>query len=66
MDPLTAALTLAGAIVGHIPEPDPAIRRAQYVRRLTALVSRLEALPRLTPVQRGRLDGARAALVTFA
>lgn len=62
MDPLSAALTLAAAIVGHLPQPDPVIRRARYVQRLTALVARLEAKPRLTPMQRGRLEGAREAL----
>lgn len=66
MDPITSALTLASAIVGHLPEPDPTIRRAQYVRRLTALVTRLEARPRLTLMQRGRLEGARAAPATLA
>lgn len=62
MDPITAALTLAGAIVGHLPEPDPVIRRAEYVRHLAALVARLEARPTLTPIQKGRLAGAREAL----
>lgn len=61
-DPLTAALTLAGAVVGLIPHPDPDVRRARYVRRLAALVARLEARETLTPYQRGRLEGARAAL----
>lgn len=43
-DPLTLALHLATAIVGHLPEPDPELRRARYVGRLAHLVARLEAL----------------------
>lgn len=62
MDPITLALSLAAALVGLIPEPDPVMRRARYVQRLTALETRLAARPKLTPLQRGRLEGARAAL----
>ena len=61
-DPLTLALHLAAAIVGHLPEPDPELRRARYVRRLAHLVARLEALGELRPGQVARLAGARAAL----
>ena len=61
-DPLTLALHLATAIVGHLPEPDPELRRARYVGRLAHLVARLEALGELRPGQAARLAGARAAL----
>jgi len=61
-DPLTLALHLATAIVGHLPEPDPELRRARYVGRLTRVVVRLEALGELRPGQAARLAGARAAL----
>ncbi len=66
MDPITLALALAAGIVGKLPEPDPVIRRAQYVRRLTATVVRLERRAHRTPVQEGRLEGARAALRVLA
>ena len=66
MDPITVALHLAAAIVGLLPEPDPVLRRARYVQRLAALEARLAARSRLTPLQRGRLEGARAALVVLA
>jgi hypothetical protein len=59
---LGLALHLAAAIVGHLPEPDPEIRRARYVGRLAHLVARLEALGELRPGQAARLAGARAAL----
>ena len=61
-DQIALALHLATSIVGLIPEPDPELRRARYVQRLTALVARLEARVALTPAQTGRLAGARAAL----
>jgi hypothetical protein len=61
-DALTLALHLAIAIVGHLPEPDPELRRARYVGRLAHLVARLEALSELRPGQAARLAGARAAL----
>jgi len=57
-----AIVGLAGALVALISTPDPAIRRARLVRQWTATVARLEALPRRTPAQEGRLAGARAAL----
>jgi hypothetical protein len=56
------ALHLATAIVGHLPEPDPDLRRARYVGRLAHLVARLEALGELRPGQAARLAGAKAAL----
>lgn len=59
---LSPLLTLASAIVAHLPAPDPAIRRARLVKHWTATVARLEALPKRTPEQEGRLAGARAAL----
>ena len=61
-----AIVGLAGAIVALIPPPDPAIRRARLVRKWTATVARLEALPRRTPEQEGRLAGARAALLALS
>jgi len=57
-----ALVGLAGALVALIPTPDPAIRRARLVRQWSATVARLEALPKRTPAQEGRLAGARAAL----
>ena len=45
-DPLTLALHLATAIVGHLPEPEPELRRARYVGRLAHLVARLERVRR--------------------
>ena len=57
-----AIVGLAGALVALIPPPDPAIRRARLVRQWSATVARLEALPKRTPAQEGRLAGARAAL----
>ncbi len=57
-----AIVGLVGAVVAHLPTPDPAIRRARLVRQWTATVARLEALPKRTPAQEGRLAGARAAL----
>lgn len=69
MDVVTLALHLAAEIMGHIPEPDPELRRAHYVQRLARLVGRLEAraaLRPLTPAQVGRLAGAKAALATLS
>ena len=57
-----AIVGLAGALVALIPPTDPAIRRARLVRQWAATVARLEALPKRTPAQDGRLAGARAAL----
>jgi len=57
-----AALGLACALVELIPPTDPTIRRARLVRQWAATVARLEALPKRTPAQEGRLAGARAAL----
>ena len=57
-----AIVGLAGALVALIPPPDPAIRRARLVRQWAATVARLEAMPKRTPAQEGRLAGARAAL----
>ena len=69
IDPLTAALSLGAEIVGHLPHPDPEIRRCEYVRRLTRVVARLGAIAQwrvLTPVQVGRLEGAKAALAAIS
>ena len=62
---LVPFLTLAAAIVGHIPEGDPARRRARNASRLQSLITRLEDRPHLTRLQRGRLEGARTALQVF-
>lgn len=65
---LTKALSLATEIVGNIPDPESPRARAQYVRRLVTVIARLEAVEKvrpLTPVQAGRLAGARSALQYF-
>jgi len=64
-DPLTLALHLATAIVGHLPEPDPELRRARYVGRLTRVVARLEGRATLRPFEVARLAGAKAALLAL-
>ena len=61
-----AIVGLVGAVVALIPTPDPAIRRARLVRQWSATVARLEALPKRTPAQEGRLAGARAALLELS
>ena len=59
---ISAAIELAEAIVGHIPEPDLEIRRAKLVGRLSAKVARLEARRYLKPRQVGDLAKAKAIL----
>lgn len=56
---LDGALSLASAIVAHLPEPDPVLRRARILSHWQGVVARLEALPKLTPAQVGRLARAR-------
>jgi hypothetical protein len=60
--PIAAALSLAAAVADLIPEPDPVIRRARMVARLTARVTRLSAILSRTVAEEARLSAARAAL----
>lgn len=66
MDLLNNALALAEELVEAIPDPDPMVRRAQYVRRLTALITRLELHDELTRRNTSKLAAARAALAELA
>lgn len=66
MDLLNNALALAEELVEAIPDPDPMVRRAQYVRRLTALSTRLELHDELTRKGASKLAAARAALAELA
>lgn len=66
---IDSALSLASAIVAHLPAPDPAIRHARLVRHWSATVARLEARAKvrpLNPAESGRLAGARAALADIS
>jgi hypothetical protein len=59
---VAAAIELAEAIVGHIPEPDLEIRRAKLIGRMSSRVATLEAHGHLKPHQAGDLAKAKAIL----
>lgn len=62
---IDGVLTLASAIVAHLPEPDPVVRRARILSHWQGVIARLEALPTRTPAQMGRLAKARGMVTAL-